>query len=228
MNKHPADPTTAQTSPTGARQNVPVTTTEETSRPVRRLLAHLLRIVGFCCAIALAATLILLVLLPRLMGWVPLTVLSGSMEPTIGIGSQVVVDRVETEEELAKITTGDVISFMPEPDDPTLVTHRVVSQGIQGDGDIALTTRGDANDADDPGTATLQQIRGVSRYHIPYAGYVASFLDAQQKRVGTTIVALVLFGYAAWNLVAALRDRRRTEPTSDPPLLDEVADPDHA
>ena len=224
MSNVPTGPTTAA-SPTKAGHGGPVIQNETTAHPASRLLPRLLRILGLCCAIILVAMLIALVLLPRLMGWLPLTVLSGSMEPAIPVGSQVVVDRVETEEELANITTGDVITFMPEPDDPTLVTHRVISQGIRGEGDIALKTRGDANDADDPGTVTLQQIRGVSRYHVPYVGYVASLLDAQQKRTGTIVVALILFGYAGWNIVAALRDRRHDKPTPDTRSGDETRKP---
>lgn len=224
MTNAPTGHTTTATH-TEAGHGGPVIKNETTDHPSRRFLLRLLRVLGLCCTVILVAMLILLVLLPRLMGWVPLTVLSGSMEPAIPVGSQVVVDRIETEEELANITTGDVITFMPEPDDPTLVTHRVISQGIRGEGGIALKTRGDANDADDPGTVTLQQIRGVTRYHVPYVGYVASLLDAQQKKTGTIIVAVILFGYAGWNIVAALRDRRHDKPTPDASSGDEPKEP---
>lgn len=173
-------------------------------------VAHGLLVVATLVVVAL---LVLLVLIPRLMGWVPLTVLSGSMEPAIEVGSQVVVKPVETATELEQVAVGDVISFMPYSNDPEIVTHRVVSQGVRADGRIVLTTRGDANTADDPAPVGLQQIRGVSQYHVPYAGYLASTLDPDQKRTGTVIMAVALFGYAGWNVAAVLRERRhRSEP----------------
>lgn len=199
-----------------------------TRHPIRGACAAAGKAIVVIAALFLAAMLLALVIVPRLMGWVPLTVLSGSMEPNIPIGSQVMVDRVESADDMAAINPGEVITFMPEPDDPTLVTHRVVSQGVRADGSVSLRTQGDANDAVDPGSVTLQQIRGVTRYHIPYAGYVASVLDGQQKRSGTIIVAVLLFGYAGFNLIAALRDRRKTDSDSDSDdnLLDEITDPD--
>ncbi len=201
---------------------------EEPVHPVRRWLGSLMRVIGIACAVCLGTALVLLVLLPRVMGWVPLTVLSGSMEPAIPIGSQVVVERVQTEAELADIEIGDVISFMPQPNDRTVVTHRVVAQSVQLDGDIMLTTRGDANEVNDPELIGVQQIRGVSKYHIPYAGYVASFLDVRQKQTGTVIVAVLLLSYAGWNLLAALRERRKAQPESNLVALEDISDEEQA
>lgn len=201
---------------------------EEPVHPVRRWLGSLMRVIGIACAVGLGTALVLLVLLPRLMGWVPLTVLSGSMEPAIPIGSQVVVERVQTEAELADIEIGDVISFMPQPNDRTVVTHRVVAQSVQLDGDIMLTTRGDANEVNDPELIGVHQIRGVSKYHIPYAGYVASFLDVRQKQTGTVIVAVLLLSYAGWNLLAALRERRKAQPESNLVALEDISDEEQA
>ena len=197
--------------------------TEKPVHSIRRALGSVVRVLGILCAVGLGTALILLVLLPRLMGWVPLTVLSGSMEPAIPIGSQVVVERVQTEAELAEIEIGDVISFMPQPNDRTVVTHRVVAQSVKLGGGIMLTTRGDANEVNDPELIGVQQIRGVSKYHIPYAGYVASFLDVRQKQTGTVIVAVLLLSYAGWNLLAALRERRKAEPESDLAVLEDIS-----
>jgi len=167
---------------------------------------------------AVCALLLAIVVVPLLLGWVPLTVLSGSMEPTVPTGSQVVVEPIEGEDDAARLGVGDVVTFMPRPDDPTLVTHRIVAVSYDGAGDLAFTTRGDANAAPDEGEITHVQLRGLVRYHVPYAGYAATLLDQEQKRGRIVLAAAALFGYALWQVVGALRDgraRRASRPAGD-------------
>lgn len=156
------------------------------------------------------ALLTVMVLIPRLNGWMPLAVLSGSMEPTIPTGSMVVVERVQGEADVAAIRTGDVITFLPHPDDPTLVTHRVMSQAARADGTTVFVTRGDANSADDPEPVTAPQVRGVLRYHVPVAGRLSLLLDPEQKRTGVILAAGGLFLYAGWQVVTAVRTPRES------------------
>ncbi|WP_298583263.1 signal peptidase I [uncultured Kocuria sp.] len=158
---------------------------------------------------AVAALLLAVVVVPLVLGWVPLTVLSGSMEPTVPTGSQVVVAPLEGEDDAAGLSTGDVVTFMPRPDDPALVTHRIVGVAVDGEGRRSFTTRGDANAAPDADPVTATQLRGLVKYHVPWAGYAATLLDAEQKRGGIVLVATALFGYALWQLVGAVRDRGR-------------------
>jgi signal peptidase I len=78
-------------------------------------------------------------------GYKPVAVYSGSMVPTLGVGS-LAVDRVVT---ARSVRVGDVITF----DDPyvkgRLVTHRVVKIVPTKHG-LAYRTKGDANPARDP------------------------------------------------------------------------------
>ena len=53
----------------------------------------------------LGAVLVLVVAVPRVLGLVPLTILSGSMEPTLPVGSQVFVDPVESAEQAREEVT---------------------------------------------------------------------------------------------------------------------------
>ena len=170
-------------------------------RTVHPLLVALLAVVG--------ALLLAVVVAPLALGWVPLTVLSGSMEPTVPTGSQVVVAPRAGEDDAAGLSTGDVVTFMPRPDDPTLVTHRVVGVAVDGEGRRSFTTQGDANADPDADPVTATQLRGLVKYHVPWAGYAATLLDAEQKRGGIVLVAAALFGYALWQLVGAVRDRGR-------------------
>lgn len=175
----------------------------------RRVLGHTARLLVAVTALAVIAAVVALVAVPRAMGWMPLTVLSGSMEPTIPVGSQVVVDPIEDDADVARIKVGDVVTFMPWPDDQTLVTHRVVTRSVGTDGAVTVTTQGDANDAADGLDLTERELRAVVRYHVPYAGYVAQLLDRGQKSLGIAAVVGGLGVYAAGQLVLAARDRRR-------------------
>ncbi|MBM7530694.1 signal peptidase I [Brevibacterium luteolum] len=184
---------------------------------MRTLLRWLLWIV----AGALTALLLAMVVVPRLMGWVPLTVLTGSMEPAIPPGSQVYVKPVEGASE---VSVGDVITFMPNPDDDTLVTHRVTGIGVNGAGEKSFTTQGDANNAPDPEAVLPKQIRGVVVYHLPYVGHIALGIDGSTKIAAITVIGLTLIGYAIWQLLLAGRDRVRRRPDSE----DETAPEEHS
>lgn len=174
---------------------------------IHRAARAVVTVAGWLALAVVAALALAMVVVPHLAGWVPLTILSGSMEPTIPTGSQVVVEPVRGEAATAALALGDVVTVMPYPDDPTLVTHRVVARAVAGDGTVVLTTRGDANGAADPWPLTATQVRGVVRYHIPYAGYLATALDGDQKRTGTAALAVALLGYAGIQLVRAAADR---------------------
>lgn len=145
-----------------------------------------------------------LVALPRLTGWVPLTVTSGSMTPTYPVGSQVVVEPLDHPGGIENVDMGDVVTFMPRPDDGSLVTHRVVGIGVTTGGERILTTRGDANTATDEGGVTQRELRGTVRYGVPLVGYVATMLDAHEKWIVTRVVGSLLLGYAAYILGGGL------------------------
>lgn len=197
---------------TTTEQRQPRTADEARPGPVRRVLTWLLT--GLL--IALCLVLVVTVAYPKAKGYVPLTILSGSMEPTYPAGSQVFVEPVAGDEEAQeKVGVGTAITFMPYPDDPTLVTHRVVEVSHGTDGAPIYTTQGDANATPDETEVRTKQLKGVVRYHVPWVGYVASSMGADRKGTLATVLAAGLFLYAGWNLVTALRERRRTVVSPD-------------
>lgn len=180
--------------------------------PVRRVLTWLLTGV----LVLLCLLLVVTVAYPKAKGYVPLTVLSGSMEPTYPSGSQVFVEPVEDAKEAEdKVGVGSTITFMPFPDDPTLVTHRVVKVAHGTDGEPKYTTQGDANESPDETEVGPKQLRGVVRYHVPWVGYVATSMDSDRKGALATVLAAGLFAYAGWNLLSAARERRRRQRVDD-------------
>lgn len=94
---------------------------------------------------------------------------SGSMEPAIGTGDVVLVERATP----ADIETGDVITFVPDGQPPP-TTHRVVSK-TEEDGVVRFTTKGDANEAPDSEPVVENELVGEVTLVLPYIGYVVSF-----------------------------------------------------
>ncbi|QPS33609.1 signal peptidase I [Brevibacterium casei] len=174
-------------------------------RPRRRRRAN--RIVSWVCGILVAAfsgVLIATVALPLAMGWGPLTVITGSMDPTIPPGSQVIVKPL-TPAQAQNLRTGQVITFQIESGGDEVVTHRIISVDEEN-GETVYRTQGDANAAADPDPVRAVQVRGLVRYHVPLVGYVATLTSPEQKRVGTWIAAGLFGAYAVWEIA---RPKRR-------------------
>jgi signal peptidase len=143
----------------------------------------------------LAATLLLAatcLVLPKALGAVPLTILSGSMAPMMPPGALAVVRPVDA----SRARVGDVLSYQPEPDDPTLVTHRVVAVSRNAHGVVSLTLQGDANSAPDPHPVRPEQVQGSVMYAVPYFGWVATRLNvgAGASYARWTAYALIAVG----------------------------------
>jgi signal peptidase len=163
--------------------------------PAGAVLSGLLGVV-MVAVLALAAA---VVAVPRLLGAVPLTVLTGSMEPTHSPGDVVVVQPVDTD----RVDVGDVITFQPVSGDPTLVTHRVVGV-LRADGAVTgFVTRGDANPIDDD-PILPDQVMGRVVYSIPLVGHLTS---ASWGPAVATAGAIGLIAYGGWLLVVPDRSR---------------------
>lgn len=91
-------------------------------------------------------------------------VLSGSMEPAIPTGSLIFTFQDE------QILTGDIITFQKKD---AIITHRVIGQTQD-----RYMTKGDANSLVDAGTVSMTQIIGKVFFHIPYLGYLITFLQS--------------------------------------------------
>ncbi|MGO1470530.1 MAG: signal peptidase I [Tissierella sp.] len=105
---------------------------------------------------------------------------SGSMEPILGVGSLIVVKEMEAKD----IEVNDVISYKPNGE--TVVTHRVVN--IENEKALKFTTRGDANNADDPNPLNGSNIIGKQIFVIPYLGRLLAFV---KTRVGLVVVMII-------------------------------------
>jgi len=159
-------------------------------------------------AIVLAAA---VVVVPRVLGGMSLTVLSGSMEPGIKPGD-IVVTRGVDKAAASDLAVGDVITFLPFPDDPTLVTHRIIGKAVGVDG-VVFTTKGDNNNAADPwGLVHDYQIRGKVMYTVPKLGWARQWVGGN---AGWVVVgsAVMLIGFGIVTFAATFR-----RPVDDAPV----------
>ncbi|MBO0899654.1 signal peptidase I [Cellulomonas sp. zg-ZUI222] len=173
-------------------------------RPVRRrVLPTVLSVLSTAVVVVVLALAVALALVPRMLDGVALTVLTGSMAPTYEPGDVVVVRGVK--DVPAEIEVGDVVSFQPFPEDPTLVTHRVVAIRSTSDG-LRWVTRGDANATDDE-PLRPEQIKAEVVYHVPAVGHVMVAVGAHRSTV-VMAGAAVLLVYGAWMVLSPDRGRR--------------------
>ncbi len=128
-------------------------------------------------------------------GYRPVAVYSGSMEPDLAVGSLAFVQRVPSDE----IDVGDVITFSDPYQPGRLVTHRVVETAERPEGGLAYRTKGDANLERDPWTIALGEQGGRVAFDVPYAGYALWYAKTREAR--TALIVLV----AGLVLVALLR-----------------------
>lgn len=141
-------------------------------------------------------------LVPKLGGFRPVTVLTGSMEPLFGAGDVIISAR----QPVASVQEGDVITFRAPIDGQPVVTHRVV-EVLGEDGKVAIRTKGDANPAADPWVASIEgDTVWRQQAVIPHAGVVLQWLHRPEVRrtlVYGSLLAVLIFGMRSiWTMPA--------------------------
>ncbi len=133
----------------------------------------------------------------------PVFVVAGpSMEPAIGVGSAIVLERVRP----GQLAVGDVVSLR-SGSDRAVFTHRVIRIAVQG-GEVWVETKGDANAGPDPSITAASAIAGRVAIVVPGAGYLLTLLSspagvALVLSAGATLIVL------GWLLETIESDRRR-------------------
>lgn len=164
---------------------------------------HIVRAVSWVVLLGATALVTLAVLVPRVAGATPYTVLTGSMSPAYPAGTLVVVRPVA----LADVRVGDVVTYQLRSGEPAVATHRVVGVGWTADGEKVLTTRGDANSVADAEPVREVQLRGEVWYSVPWVGHLNVLLSPDQHRLLVRLAAGALFLYAVVLLVTGRRQQ---------------------
>ncbi|WP_254066261.1 signal peptidase I [Curtobacterium sp. VKM Ac-2852] len=158
-----------------------------------------------------AALAVVLIVVPKATGSMPLTVLTQSMEPTLPPGTLLVVRPTPIDD----IRVGDVVTYQIVSGQPAVVSHRVVSVSSSSDGERTFVLKGDNNAEADPAPVTAVQIRGVVWYSVPEIGIVNQVVNGSRSWL-IPAVAGVLLTYGAVMMAAGFVSaaRRRRDGTS--------------
>ena len=103
---------------------------------------------------------------PLILGIRSFVILTGSMQPTLPVGSVVFTQNFD------KYQMGDIVAF--KSGDVT-VTHRIIDFESK-DNNILYKTQGDANTTPDSQLVSQEKILGKVFHHLPYLGKLTIFL----------------------------------------------------
>ena len=124
---------------------------------------------GFFITLLVLVALLLLVSLVPITGNIEIKIVkSGSMEPSIPVGSVVVVMPRES------YAVGEVVTFGRDTAREIPTTHRIIGERVER-GQTYYQTKGDANEEQDPREIAASEVIGKVLLHVPYMGYVLDF-----------------------------------------------------
>lgn len=148
-------------------------------------------VAAICSALGTAVLIILIALCiplvaPKVAGYQVYTVISGSMEPAIPVGSLVYVKSESPQD----VEAQDVIAFYGGQGANALITHRVLENHVvMGE----FITKGDANDSADMNPVSYSDYVGTVERTIPKLGIFAQFAsDLQGKLAAACLIAVAL------------------------------------
>jgi signal peptidase I len=142
------------------------------------------------CYLTVTAVLVAIAVLPLMLGWSPLVILSGSMEPSISPGDVVLISPVPDGKDYG---SGMVVAFEAAgAGGQTIVkVHRITESRDGG-----FVTQGDANADADSGILAPEDIHGAGRVLVPFVGSPMLWMRENPLALAAwllgTLVAVVL------------------------------------
>ena len=175
------------------------------TRPTREVL----RYVGLGLSVAVLLLVVLLaaaaIVIPRLAGAVPLTVLTSSMEPSLPPGTLIVVQPVDPDD----LVIGDVVTYQIRSGASAVITHRIIGITSATATGRSFELKGDNNGAPDADPVVDAQIQGRLWYAVPLIGFVSSAVNGESRAWIVPIAAGLLLAYAPFMIVSGLLAARR-------------------
>lgn len=146
----------------------------------------------------------ILIVIPKLAGATPLTVLTSSMEPGLPPGTLIIVKPVDPDD----IQIGDVVTYQIKSGEPDVITHRVIGINALG-AEKRFIFQGDNNGAPDADLVRAVQIQGRLWYSVPYVGFVNAAVNGENRSWIVPVIGGLLLAYAAWMIVSGLVGRKK-------------------
>ncbi len=126
--------------------------------------------------------------IPSVFGYSPLTVLTGSMEPSIHAGDMVIIKNQ------SEYAVGDVITYTVNGGTSS-VTHQITESYVEG-GVRYFITKGTNNNAEDPNPVALSQVAGKVVLVIPDLGIFLEWLKTPSGLVLIILFACIIVAAA--------------------------------
>ena len=150
---------------------------------------------------------------PRMFGYHIYTVISGSMEPAIPVGSLLYIQKVQPEDILEQ----DVIAYYGGRDGTAVIIHRVVENRVlMGE----FITKGDANLQEDQRPVPYADFAGKVQLAIPAAGNAAQAVSGFPGKVSAACLigaAVLLQAAGAWVRDGRIKNQKTTKSVNQTP-----------
>jgi len=155
---------------------------------------------------------VIVIVIPRATGSIPLTVLTGSMAPGLPPGTLIVVQPVDADD----LAVGDVITYQIRSGDPDVITHRIIAINASTTGARTFQTKGDNNSDADPDPVSAIQVQGKVWYSVPLVGFANNAVNGENRAWIVPGIAVLLIAYAGYMIASgsasAVRKKRAVQP----------------
>lgn len=121
--------------------------------------------------------------IPNVLGLDSYIVVSGSMVPTVPVGSILYSRDVDP----AQVEVGEIIVFVDPIRSNDPITHRVVENDTANQ---TMITKGDANEGNDVDPVQYENVLGISVLHLPFLGFLASPFATKMGKVAAAAFML--------------------------------------
>lgn len=186
-------------------------------------LYEVIRVVLFVVIIALLAVIITQRISNNkkaVAGYRIFTIVTESMVPEYLVGDTILVKAVEP----SKLQVGDNITYLGEEESfkGKIVTHKVIDISKGDDGTYTITTKGIANDKEDP-KITSNQVYGKVIYKIKSISYLNSLIG---NLYGMYFIIFIPLTFMIFNEFLSYKKDKKIEEMSDEDSDIEIADDD--
>lgn len=139
-----------------------------------------------------------------LIGYRPVVVVSGSMEPAIMTNSISILEYCG----MGDIGVGDIVMYY-SPYSDINITHRVIDKGVDILGEEYLITKGDANELEDNIPVTSAMLRGklvkTFNWAVPFMDYILyGEGEVSVYRLGKIVIALAFGFYVVYIAISII------------------------